>query len=163
MALSLFWGIWLTTRWICACLSIFSLQKDWNSCHVNFHSFQKRESVFIFARAFFCKKNCIRFKGFPSHVFQPISTLENIKFILFYAWKKLNACFWDVVTCKKLKSYVYVLLARKKLNSHFLSFLKLAINKIHVFSVFLAFKKWNPCDASDYNWLMRYNFIEMMV
>ena len=24
-----FWDIWLTTIWICACLSIFSLQKDW--------------------------------------------------------------------------------------------------------------------------------------
>ena len=42
MALSLFWGIWLTTLWICACLSIFSLQKDWNSSYVNFQSFQKK-------------------------------------------------------------------------------------------------------------------------
>ena len=131
MALSLFWGIWLTTIWICACLSIFSLQKDWNSCHVNFHSWDsKKENPCSFLRVrSSAKKNCIRFKGFPSHVFQPIFTLENIKFILFYAWKKLNACFWDVVACKKLKSYVYVLLARKKLNSHFWAFESLYIIK----------------------------------
>ena len=61
MALSLFWGIWLTTIWICACLSIFSLQKDWNSCYVNFHSFQKkmfvnnyRHSMTPMAQLWFC-------------------------------------------------------------------------------------------------------------
>ena len=31
-------------------------RKDWNLCYVNFQSFQKRESVFIFVRVFFCRK-----------------------------------------------------------------------------------------------------------
>ena len=34
----------------------FQVVKRFNLCHVNFHSFQKSGSVFIFARAFFCKK-----------------------------------------------------------------------------------------------------------
>ena len=78
MALSLFWDIWLTTLWICACLSIFSLQKDWNSCYVNFHSFQKRESVFIFARAFFCRKIAFVFR----------SIFKLWKYEGFVAWNK---------------------------------------------------------------------------
>ena len=46
-------------------------------------------------------------------------TLNSFSFAL---EKKIKCMFWDVVTCKKLKSYVYVLLARKKLNSHFWAF-----------------------------------------
>ena len=140
MALSLFWGIWLTTIWICACLSIFRLQKDWNSCHVNFHSFQKRESVFIYARGFFCKKNAFVSNSFLrmfSSRYLHWKTLNSFSFTL----EKIKCMFLRFCNIKKIKVICLCFISSQKIEFTFLSFLKLAINKIHVFWVFLAFKK----------------------